>query len=33
MLMCAEKDWNRCHRTEVANELKKLVDSSIQHLV
>ncbi|MEL6458407.1 MAG: DUF488 domain-containing protein [Cyanobacteria bacterium J06636_27] len=33
LLMCAEKDWNRCHRTEVANELKKLVDSSIQHLV
>ncbi|MEO1427606.1 MAG: DUF488 domain-containing protein [Cyanobacteria bacterium J06632_19] len=32
LLMCAEKDWNRCHRTEVANELEKLVNSPVQHL-
>ena len=32
LLMCAEKDWNRCHRTEVANKLEQLVNSPVQHL-
>ena len=33
LLMCAEKDWQRCHRTEVANELEKLVHFPVQHLL
>ncbi len=32
LLMCAEKDWRRCHRTEVAEKLEELIQISIQHL-
>jgi len=33
LLMCAEKDWQRCHRTEVAKELEKLTNIPVKHLV
>lgn len=32
LLLCAEMDYSRCHRTEVASKLKALTDSSIEHL-
>lgn len=31
LLLCAELDHHRCHRTEVAEKLKKLTGSKIQH--
>jgi uncharacterized protein (DUF488 family) len=33
LLLCAEIDYKRCHRTEVANQLGKLTQKKIQHLV
>lgn len=32
LLLCAEMDWHRCHRVEVANELEKLVQIPVKHL-
>jgi uncharacterized protein (DUF488 family) len=32
LLLCAEKDWNRCHRVDVANQLEKLVNNPVKHL-
>ncbi|MGM3307358.1 DUF488 family protein [Anabaena sp. WFMT] len=32
LLLCAEKDWHRCHRVDVANQLEKLVRIPIKHL-
>jgi uncharacterized protein (DUF488 family) len=32
LLLCAEKDWHRCHRVEVAKELEKLVQVPVKHL-
>jgi hypothetical protein len=32
VLVCAEADHKRCHRTEVANEIAKIVDAEIVHL-
>ncbi|MDZ8055125.1 MAG: DUF488 family protein [Aulosira sp. ZfuVER01] len=33
LLLCAEKDWHRCHRVEVAHQLEKLVHLPVKHLV
>lgn len=33
LLMCAEKDWQRCHRTEVAIALAELTNIPVKHLV
>ncbi|NEQ68790.1 MAG: DUF488 domain-containing protein [Symploca sp. SIO2D2] len=32
LLLCSEINPNRCHRVEVANELKKLVSIPVTHL-
>lgn len=32
VLLCAEMDHNRCHRTEVANQLEELVSIPVKHL-
>jgi uncharacterized protein (DUF488 family) len=32
LLLCAEKDWHRCHRVEVAHQLEKLVQLPVKHL-
>ncbi|ACB53137.1 hypothetical protein cce_3789 [Crocosphaera subtropica ATCC 51142] len=32
LLLCAEMDYHRCHRVEVAEELKKLTHQPIKHL-
>jgi uncharacterized protein (DUF488 family) len=32
LLLCAEKDFHRCHRTEVAERLQELVNLPINHL-
>lgn len=32
LLLCAEKDSSRCHRVDVANQLQRLIDASIEHL-
>ncbi len=32
LLLCAEMDYKRCHRTEVANHLKELTHQNIHHL-
>lgn len=32
ILVCAEKDHRKCHRTEVAEELAKLTDAEVVHL-
>ena len=32
LLLCAELDYLRCHRVEVANELEKLTNVEIKHL-
>lgn len=32
LLLCAEMDHHRCHRTDVANCLSKLVNTSVIHL-
>lgn len=32
LLLCAELDCNRCHRTEVATKLQDLTDASVTHL-
>lgn len=32
LLLCAERDCNRCHRVEVANQLYNLIHHSIKHL-
>lgn len=32
LLLCAEKDSSRCHRTEVANYLNKLTAIPVKHL-
>ncbi|HEY9703830.1 MAG TPA: DUF488 domain-containing protein [Allocoleopsis sp.] len=33
LLLCAEMDYNKCHRTEVAIELHKLTRHPIEHLL
>ncbi|MDJ0735027.1 MAG: DUF488 domain-containing protein [Nostocaceae cyanobacterium] len=32
LLMCAEKDWRRCHRVEIAEKLEKMVNLPVKHL-
>jgi uncharacterized protein (DUF488 family) len=32
LLLCAEKDWHRCHRVDVANQLEQLVQLPVKHL-
>jgi uncharacterized protein (DUF488 family) len=32
LLLCAEKDWQRCHRLEVAHQLESLVQLPVKHL-
>lgn len=32
LLLCAELDCSRCHRSEVASQLQALTDSSVEHL-
>ncbi|MEE3717511.1 DUF488 domain-containing protein [Tumidithrix elongata RA019] len=32
LLLCAEMDSSRCHRTEVANKLQKITSAPIKHL-
>ena len=32
LLLCAELDYHRCHRVEVAKELQKLTNKPIKHL-
>lgn len=32
LLLCAEMDYRRCHRVEVAEQLQQLIDQPIQHL-
>lgn len=32
LLLCAEKDYQRCHRTEVADSICKLTKSQVHHL-
>lgn len=32
LLLCAEMDFNRCHRTEVAKKLGELTNTPIEHL-
>jgi uncharacterized protein (DUF488 family) len=32
LLLCAEMDYHRCHRVEVAEELQKLIHQPIKHL-
>ncbi|WP_017325407.1 DUF488 domain-containing protein [Synechococcus sp. PCC 7336] len=32
LLMCAEKDWNRCHRAEVSERVKTMVGAGVVHL-
>ena len=31
LLLCAEMDFKRCHRTEVANRLQNLSNTSVEH--
>ncbi|MEB3179312.1 MAG: DUF488 domain-containing protein [Nostocaceae cyanobacterium] len=33
LLLCAEKDWQRCHRVDVANQLERLVSLPVKHLI
>ena len=32
LLLCAELDYSRCHRVEVAEELEKLTNAAVKHL-
>jgi uncharacterized protein (DUF488 family) len=32
LLLCAEMDCSKCHRTEVASKLKDLTNASVKHL-
>jgi uncharacterized protein (DUF488 family) len=32
LLLCAEMDSSRCHRSEIASKLKELTNASIKHL-
>jgi uncharacterized protein (DUF488 family) len=32
LLLCAEMDYLRCHRVEVAKELEKLTNATVKHL-
>jgi uncharacterized protein (DUF488 family) len=32
LLMCAEKDWRKCHRTEVSERLKDKTKGQVLHL-
>ena len=32
LLLCAELDYSRCHRVEVAQELEKLTNAAVKHL-
>ena len=33
LLMCAELDYKRCHRTEVANKLSEMTGLPVEHLL
>lgn len=32
LLLCAEMDYHKCHRVDVANKLQQLIDQPIKHL-